>query len=288
VRPEVRHLAYFVALAEELNFTRAAARVNVVQQALSAGVAQLEALVGVKLFERTTRRVRLTAAGEDFLPRAREALAAMDLALATARQHADGAAGHLVIGLSSTTGLSATPELLRAFGERYPDVALDVRHFTFADPYGGLLTGETDVAIVRPPFAAALELYELAREARYVTLPSVHPLADREQVTFAEIADEPWMNLDTDHVWCAFWMCAEHRTRPARIGAICTSLDELFEAARVGQALGLVPESVARSRAWPGLAFVRVADVEPSVAAIACRPGESRAAVRNFLALAAS
>ena len=58
MRPEVRHLAYFVALAEELNFTRAAARVNVVQQALSAGVAQLEALVGVKLFERTTRRVR--------------------------------------------------------------------------------------------------------------------------------------------------------------------------------------------------------------------------------------
>ena len=75
MRPEVRHLAYFVALAEELNFTRAAARVNVVQQALSAGVAQLEALVGVKLFERTTRRVRMTAAGEDFLPRARRALA---------------------------------------------------------------------------------------------------------------------------------------------------------------------------------------------------------------------
>jgi DNA-binding transcriptional LysR family regulator len=223
VRPEVRHLAYFVALAEELNFTRAAARVNVVQQALSAGVAQLEALVGVQLFERTTRRVRMTAAGEDFLPRAREALAAMDLALATARRHADGAAGQLVIGLSSTCP-PATPELLRAFAESYPDVALDVRHFTFGDPYAGLLTRETDVAIVRPP----------------------------------------------------------------RIGATCTSLDELFEAARVGRALGLVPESVARSRAWPGLAFVRVADVEPSVAAIACRPGESRAAVRNFLALAPS
>jgi DNA-binding transcriptional LysR family regulator len=251
-------------------------------------VAQLEALVGVQLFERTTRRVRMTAAGEDFLPRAREALAAMDLALATARRHADGAAGQLVIGLSSTTGLPATPELLRAFSERYPDIALDVRHFTFTDPCAGLLSGETDVAIVRPPFAAALELHELAREPRYVTLPSGHPLADREQVAFAEIADEPWMNLDTDHVWCAFWMCAEHRSRPARIGAICTSLDELFEAARVGRALGLVPESVARSRAWPGLAFVRVADVEPSVAAIACRPGESRAAVRNFLALAAS
>ena len=82
--------------------------------------------------------------------------------IATARRHADGAAGRLAIGLSSTTGLPATPELLRAFGERYPDVALDVRHFTFTDPYAGLLTGETDVAIVRPPFAAALELHELA------------------------------------------------------------------------------------------------------------------------------
>lgn len=69
MRPEVRHLAYFVAVAEELNFTRAAARLNVVQQALSAGVAQRETLVGASLFERTTRRVRMTP-GEDFLPRA--------------------------------------------------------------------------------------------------------------------------------------------------------------------------------------------------------------------------
>ena len=165
-------------------------------------MAQLEALVGVQLFERTTRRVRMTAAGEDFLPRAREALAAVDLAIATAHRHADGAAGRLAIGLSSTTGLPATPQLLRAFGERYPDVALDVRHFTFTDPYAGLLTGETDVAIVRPPFARALELHALASEPRYVTLPSGHPLADREEVVFAEIADEPWMNLETDHVWC--------------------------------------------------------------------------------------
>ena len=288
MRPEVRHLAYFVALAEELNFTRAAVRLNVVQQALSAGVAQLETLVGVRLFERTTRRVRMTAAGEDFLPRAREALAAVDLALATARRHADGAAGHLAVGLSSTTGLPATPQLLRAFADRYPEVELEVRHFTFADPYAGLLTGETDVAILRPPLSTALELHELAREPRYVTLPSDHPLAGRDEIAFAEVADEPWMDTDTDPVWCAFWMCAEHRTRPPRVGAICTSLDELFEAARAGRALGMVPESVARSRAWPGLAFVRVADVEPSVAAVACRPGEARHAVRNFLALAGS
>ena len=285
MRPEVRHLAYFVALAEELNFTRAAARVNVVQQALSAGVAQLETLIGARLFERTTRKVRLTAAGEDVLPRAREALAAIDLAVATARRHANGAAGRLAVGLSSTTGLPATPRLLGAFTERYPEVELDVRHFTFTDPYAGLLTGETDVAIVRPPFATALELHELAREPRYVTLPSEHPLAGREAIAFAEIADEPWMDTDTDPVWCAFWTAAEHRTRPPRIGAVCRSIDELFEAARVGRACGMVPESVARSRAWPGLAFVRVADVEPSIAAVACRPGECRQAVRNFLAL---
>jgi DNA-binding transcriptional LysR family regulator len=287
VRPEVRHLAYFVAVAEELNFTRAAARVNVVQQALSAGVAQLEEMVGVRLLERTTRRVRLTAAGEAFLPRAREALAAVDLALATARRHADGAAGRLIVGLSSTTALAATPALLRAYGERHPGVAVEVRHFTFTDPYAGLLSGETDVAIVRPPFAAELELHELAREPRYVTLPSDHALAARDEVAFAEIADEPWMGLDTDPVWCAFWTAEEHRARPPRVGAVCTSLDELFEAARLGRALGMVPESVARSRAWPGLAFVLVADVEPSVAAVACRPGDARPAVRNFVALTA-
>ena len=149
-----------------------------------------------------------------------------------------------------------------------------------------MLTGETDVAIVRPPFATALELHEVAREPRFVTSPADHPLAGREEVAFAEIADEPWMDTDTDPVWCAFWTAAEHRSRPPRIGAVCRSLDELFEAARVGRACGMVPESVARSRAWPGLAFVRVADVEPSIAAVAWRPGESRQAVRNFLALA--
>ena len=79
----------------------------------------------------------MTAAGEDFLPRAREALAAVDLAIATAHRHADGAAGRLAVGLSSTTGLPATPRLLRAFAERYPEVALDVRHSTFTDPYAG-------------------------------------------------------------------------------------------------------------------------------------------------------
>ena len=193
----------------------------------------------------------------------------------------------LVIGLSSTTGLPATPGLLRAFGERYPDVALDVRHFTFADPYAGLLTGETDVAIVRPPFAAALELHELAREPRYVTLPSGHPLADREAGRVRRdrrrAVDEPRDRPRLVRVW----MCAEHRTRPARIGAVCTSLDELFEAARVGQALGLVPSPSpgrAPGRGSPSSAWPTSSRRWPrSPAARASRAP----AVRNFLAVAA-
>ena len=97
----------------------------------------------------------------------------MDLALATARRHARPAPpASLVISISSHhEACPPRPALLRTFGQRYPDVALDVRHYTFADPYAGLLTGETDVAIVRPPFAAALELHELAREPRYSRCP---------------------------------------------------------------------------------------------------------------------
>jgi DNA-binding transcriptional LysR family regulator len=289
MRPEIRLLDYFVTLAEELHFTRAAHRLNVVQQALSSGIAQLERQLGVRLFERTTRQVRLTPAGADLLPIARQALTSVDTLVAAAELHRSGHSGRLVIGLSSTSALAATPRLIAGFAQRFPGVELAMRHFDFTDPYAGLLSSEADVALVRPPFSAGgLDLVPIGSEDRYVVLPAGHRLAGSGAVPFRDIEDEPWMDVDTDAAWCEFWSAQGHRRHAMKVGAVCKSLTDLLEAARAGHAAGFVPESVAHSQAWPGLAFVRVTDVEPSVVAVGRRTGDERPAVRGFIDLARS
>jgi DNA-binding transcriptional LysR family regulator len=287
VQPEVRQLQYFVTVAEELNFTRAAERLHVVQQSLSTGIAQLEAALGIRLFERTTRSVKLTGAGVAWLPYAREALASMSRAADAAEDLAAGRSGRLRVGLAATGALSFMPSLLRAFRERFPLADLDAKHSDFRDPYGGLRHRETDVAIVRPPFRDdGLTLVVLGQEPRYVVLASDHPFAARNAVDFVDLMDQPWMDVETDSVWCDFWKVEERRTRPPVIGAVCRTLDDLFEAARAGVAMGLVPESIAQTQSWPNLAFVAVRDIPPSTVAVAWLTNDASPLVANFVELA--
>jgi DNA-binding transcriptional LysR family regulator len=284
----LRHLRYFLTAAEELSFTRAASRLNVVQQSLSEGIAQLEHLLGLRLFERTTRPVRLTDAAIRWLPYAREALEAAERAQDAARHLRSGHTGRLRVGLAATAAFPLTPVLLEEFRTRHPQVALSTRHFNFGDPTGGLLTGETDVAIVRPPFTAdGLELLVIASEPRYVALSDQHPLACRSGVTFKEIKDEPWIEVDeADPVWCGYWRLTALRTEPLRVGASGASLEDLLEAARTRQAIGVVAESVARAQPWPQLAFVKVTDIPASDVAVAWRAGQTPTPAREFITIA--
>jgi DNA-binding transcriptional LysR family regulator len=285
---EVRHLRYFLAVAEELSFTRAATRLNVAQQTLSEGIAQLEHLLGLRLFERTTRPVRLTDAAVAWLPYAREALHAAEQAQDVARQLRSGHTARLRVGLAATAAFPLTPVLLETFQSRHPQVALTTRHYNFADPAGGLRDGETDVAIVRPPFTAAgLELHVIATEPRYVALAAQHPLARRSTVCFNDIKDEPWIEIDeSDPLWCDHWRLTALRTAPLRVGASGASLEDLLEAARTRQAIGVVAESVARAQPWPQLTFVKVTDIPPSDVAVAWRTGETSPPTSEFIAIA--
>jgi DNA-binding transcriptional LysR family regulator len=285
---ELRHLRYFLAVAEELSFTRAAARLNVVQQTLSEGVAQLEHLLGLRLFERNTRPVQLTEAAVKWLPYAREAVDAAERAQEAAGHLRSDHTARLRVGLAATGAFPLTPVLLDAFRMRHPEVAVSTRHFNFGDPTGGLLDGETDVAIVRPPFGAdGLELLVIASEPRYVALSDQHPLADRAGVSFAEIKDEPWIEVDeSDPVWCGYWRLTALRTEPLRVGASGRSLEDLLEAARTRQAVGVVAESVARAQPWPQLTFVKVTDIPASDVAVAWRAGKTPPAVSEFIAIA--
>jgi DNA-binding transcriptional LysR family regulator len=285
---ELRHLRYFFAVAEELNFTRAARRLIVAQQTLSEGIVQLETILGLRLFERSTRPVQLTDAGARWLPHARETLEAAERAHDAAAQLRNGYTARLRVGLAATAAFALTPTLLEAFRRRHPRVALSTRHFDFGDPTGGLLSGATDIAIVRPPFSAeGLELLVIASEPRYVALSDQHPLAQRDSVSFEEIADEPWIEVDEpDPVWCAFWRLTALRIQPLRVGAHGQGLQDLLEAARTGQAVGVVAESVARGQPWPRLSFVKVADIPSSDVAVAWRAGDSLPPVNEFIAVA--
>ena len=285
---ELRHLRYFLAVAEELSFTRAARRLNVVQQTLSEGIAQLEHLLGLRLFERATRPVRLTDAAERWLPYAREALDSAGRAADAARHLRSGHTATLRVGLAATAAFPLTPVLLEAFRTRHPQVALSTRHYGFSDPAGGLREGETDVAIVRPPFTSdGLELLVIASEPRYVALSDRHPLAGRPGVTFKEIEDEPWIEVDeSDPVWCAYWRLTALRSGPLRVGASGASLEDLLEAARTGQAVGVVAESVARTQPWPQLTFAMVTDIPASDVAVAWRAEETSPPAREFITIA--
>ena len=142
---DTRLLRAFVAVAEELNFTRAAERLFLAQQALSSQIAQLETRLDAKLFARTTRRVTLTAAGERLLPHARAVLDAGIAELAAAR-------GTLRVGMSGTAMVPLVGDAIRAFRERHPAVELEVTNAGLNQAAGGLREGAVDAAFVRPPF----------------------------------------------------------------------------------------------------------------------------------------
>ncbi|MCK9905132.1 LysR family transcriptional regulator [Parafrankia colletiae] len=289
-RMDLRQLSYFVAVAEDLNFTHAARRLNVAQQSLSSAIARLESHLGFALFERSSRAVGLTDRGSRWLPHARELLAVAERCAAAARDIATDAAATLRIGLAATAAVEITPKLLQAFARRYPDVRLLTKHYGLEDPTGGLRGHTSDVAIVRPPFTGTgLDLIVVATEPRFVALGAGHPLANRQGVTFAEIAELPWIDVvGSDPVWCGFWRVSERRTRPPRFGAQGHTLDDLLDAARTGRAVGLVPASIASAQRWPGLAFVEVVDIAGSEVAIAWNSADLPAPARDFVDLAAT
>jgi len=185
---ETRELAYFVAVAETLHFGQAAESLGITQPPLSRAIAQLERRVGVPLLERTTRQVRLTAAGEVFLAECRTILAALDTAVRKARKAAEQQ--RVTIAVRPAAGPGVLPALLAASSQGADGVLTDVV-FTY-DEIGALRDGTADVALMCQSVATpGLELLELGLEEAVVLLPTGHPLADRPFLTLAEVEALP-------------------------------------------------------------------------------------------------
>jgi DNA-binding transcriptional LysR family regulator len=190
VNVELRHLRYFVAVAEELHFTRAARRVHIAQQPLSAAIARLEQQLGVTLLERTTRRVELTEAGEALLEPARAALRAVDEALAAAQAAGRGEAGELSVGLSSGAWYGLEP-LFDAVRAHHPGLRLHVRQQSTRPLLDDVRAGTLDLAIglcVQDP--GDLGSQRLKDEPVFVAVPESHPLAGRGRSALADLAGE--------------------------------------------------------------------------------------------------
>jgi DNA-binding transcriptional LysR family regulator len=189
---ELRHLRYFVAVAEERHFGRAAARLHMAQPPLSQQIRHLETELDVVLLRRTTRRVDLTAAGEAYLDRAREVLAAVDAAGDEARRVAEGLVGRVVIGCVGSATYSLLPALARTLREELPGIDFAFRgEMLVPDQVAALRDGRIDLALLRPPVdEAALRLTILRREGLIVALPEGHPLAARKRLRVTDLRDE--------------------------------------------------------------------------------------------------
>lgn len=187
---DLRHLRYFVAVAEERHFGRAAERLHMAQPPLSQQIRQLEAELGVELLHRTTRRVDLTVAGRAYLDRARAILADVDAAAHHARLVAAGFVGHLTIGCVGSATYSLLPALSRRLTEELPGVDFSFRGEMLApDQAEALRTGAIDVALLRPVAAdPSLTVHTLRRDRLVVALPADHALARRKRLRVGDLA----------------------------------------------------------------------------------------------------
>ncbi|NGO46875.1 LysR substrate-binding domain-containing protein [Streptomyces ureilyticus] len=192
---ELRQLRYFVAVAEELHFSRAAERLRIAQPALSQQIQRLEAGLGVELLVRNRRRVALSPAGAAFLREARETLACADRAALTAQRTAAGELGQLTLGFVGSAMDELLPRALPVLRTRYPNLRLVLREMTSTEQVAALGRGELDLGLLRPPSppVPGLRIRLVVREPLVAALPRGHPLADRERLTPVDLRDEPFV-----------------------------------------------------------------------------------------------
>ena len=196
---ELRHLRYFVAVAEELNFSRAAERLHMAQPPLSAAIRQLEQELGTELLLRTTREVRLTEAGRTFLDGARRTLAELDRARSDAQRAGAGEIGQLRIGFSWSARFETLPAIGRSFRQTHPDVSLLAEEMWNARMLPALRSGAIDLAIsLCPEVAGEFSYLRVRSEPIIALLPRSHPLATEREIELRALADEGFLMFSRD------------------------------------------------------------------------------------------
>ncbi|MFJ5266615.1 LysR family transcriptional regulator [Streptomyces sp. NPDC088387] len=270
--PSLHQLRLFLALGEELHFGRAAARLHIAQPSLSRQIQELERRLGVPLFARDSRSVTLTEAGRALMVEARETVGAMDRLRVRAGQWARTLSTHVVVGMvGAEAAMSYTHVVLEQLRALHPGLTVEIRTLGFAEHLVRLLSGDIDVAFLRPPVPAGVELLELATEPRVACLPADDPLTERPEILLADLGDRVFLDVppEVPRVWWDFWAVDPRPGgRRVRYGPVVSDMEGLLHAVAAGQGMCFLPAAAREFFPRPGVRYVDVVDLSPSVSAL--------------------
>ncbi|MFF6992314.1 LysR substrate-binding domain-containing protein [Streptomyces sp. NPDC010273] len=274
---DLRKLRYFVAVADQLHFGRAADELHIAQPVLSRQIRALEQDLGASLFTRDRHGVELTAAGRQLLADAGPLLASTH----AIRRRVSAAGGRRRLMVGFRAGVAVTPAT-RAFEKRHPDVVVDVQRIEGDDQAAMLLDGRIDVGYVRLPIdETGLRVTPLYAEPRVAVLPAGHRLAGKEQVTEADLADEPL-------VWHG-----EPSTQPTKrplpnAGYPVRGVDETLEHVAAGRGISFLARSASVFYSHPDVVYVPIPDLTPDQVCLAVAASHMSPVVEDFVAAAQS
>ncbi|MFM2281680.1 MAG: hypothetical protein RLZZ444_3911 [Pseudomonadota bacterium] len=257
--PNLRQLSYFTVVAETLNFREASVRLNIAQPAISRAIRELEDALGCKLFERTTRNVRLTPEGAALAEGTRKAWRELDIAVRHMKQVSAGNAGDVVIGYSAQAAHGPMSKLLLLFKATHPDISIKLRLLSSEEQAAELSSGGIDLGFfLSAAVKSGLDHFPIAEESFVVLLPSFHPLAQRHAIDLLELREEPFV-IGTPERWRTFrslieGACLQAGFLPEVVGS-ADDVPLLLEMVASGQGVTLYGSSIVPTMP-PGLAAV--------------------------------
>jgi DNA-binding transcriptional LysR family regulator len=273
---EIRHLRYFIAVAEALNFSRAAERLGTAQPSLSQQIRGLEREIGVELFGRGNRRVTLTAAGAEFLAEARELVAHLDRAISHAREAGRGLRGELRVAYSPSTMMSTLPLAIRAYRVGHPDVRITLRALAPTALLEALGRREIDVGVLLDRHGAArlpdIDMRRIGSLPFAIVLPEGHPLAGRHALAIEEIGSETlilYARHLTDVHDIVVGMCRERGFTPARIQEV-DRVEAILGLVAAGEGVSIVPR-VYESLLFRGVEYAALSPAPKPISMVVAR-----------------
>jgi len=291
---ELRHIRYFLAVAEERHFTRAAAKVGIGQPPLSQQIKDLEREVGAALFHRLAHGAELTEAGKAFLTAVKEMPLIAERATAAARRAARGETGSLRVGFTASATFNVVvPSTIRAFRRAYPDIDLTLEEANTAPLITRLREGTLDTAFLRPGAAGTdeLQVRRLSEEPMVVALPKRHHAAAFEQIDLVLLKDDPFLLFPRETAPTLYDTvvdaCRKAGFEPI-IGQLVPHMASIVNLVAAELGVSIVPASMMQVRVT-GIAYRQIAGQSPMTQlALAYRRGETSPVLRNFIARAVS
>ena len=249
---ELRHLRYFIAVAEELNIRRAAGRLHIAAPPLSVQIRKLEQEIGAELLSREKRKLRLTEAGRVFLEQARKSLAEANRGITLARQAANGEIGQLSIGYNTPAAFRIFPRLVPAFRRKWPEVQLTFHSLKIAQQLEGLRRNELDLSFIWLPVPDEdLDVHELVRESLVAVIPRSHRLASSPTVSIKDLSREPLILLSRSLDPESYYQIQQLFTHAGSVMNVAYQLENslsMINFVAMGSGCSLLPEYVRNIR----------------------------------------